>query len=306
MVAVDELNVRAAAGTDSTSNYLLVRGAVVHVAEGPVIAEGLNWYRVASLGGAVGWVTSGWVAEPFLSTLVEDPILIRCGEVRGPVFDIVNGTPVPHDPLAIGDLALPAAAFGERALAAIELLRGTGQEACITAQLNAAGVPAVTSQLNGNACGRAVRDGAFFRLRPATGQDVPPEVQVKDPLVVHPSALTSVMVDDPMSTNLRTIADLIAAGADATGCFNVSVQGEADSVTESTSVSTDGCFIVSDQIDDVLTLARSDGGASTMLRLTTGAQSFPIGVPLNLYLSFGGSDGGSYGYVYQGYNEGCV
>ena len=80
-VAVDELNVRSAAGTDATSNYILVKGAVVQVAEGPTVVEDLNWYRVASLGGAVGWVTSGWVAEPFMTTLVEDPTLIRCGDV---------------------------------------------------------------------------------------------------------------------------------------------------------------------------------------------------------------------------------
>ena len=104
-VAVDELSVRSAAGTDAASNYILVKGAVVQVAEGPTVVADLNWYRVASLGGAVGWVTSGWVEEPFLTTLVEDPTLIRCGEVGRAVFDVVNGEPTPHDPIAIGELA---------------------------------------------------------------------------------------------------------------------------------------------------------------------------------------------------------
>ena len=141
-VAVDELNVRSAANTTAASNYLLVRGAVVHVAEAAVV-DGLNWYRIASLGGASGWATSGWVAEPFMTTLVEDPTLIRCGEIKRSVFDIVDGAPQPHDPLSMGDLSLPVAAFSDFSLGALELMRGVGAEACVTAQLNAAGTPTV-------------------------------------------------------------------------------------------------------------------------------------------------------------------
>ena len=39
-VAVDELTVRSAAGTDAASNYILVKGSVVQVAEGPTVVGG--------------------------------------------------------------------------------------------------------------------------------------------------------------------------------------------------------------------------------------------------------------------------
>ena len=82
-----------------------------------------------------------------MTTLVEDPILIRCGEVEGAVFDVVNGVPTPHDPIAIGELALPAAAFSDESLAAMELIRGVGGEACFSAQVGSDGVPVISAQL---------------------------------------------------------------------------------------------------------------------------------------------------------------
>ena len=96
-VTADELKVRAGAGEDQDSTYTLIRGAVLTVAEGPQAVDGANWYRVASLGGAAGWVSSGWIANPSLETILNDPVLIRCGEVANPVFDIVDGAPVPRE-----------------------------------------------------------------------------------------------------------------------------------------------------------------------------------------------------------------
>ena len=137
---------RSAAGTDAASNYILVKGAVVQVAEGPTVVDDLNWYRVASLGGAVGWVTSGWVAEPFLTTLVEDPTLIRCGEVeargvRRRERRADAARPNCHR------RAGPARGRLQRSsrLAAMELIRGVGGEACFSAQVGSDGVPVVSA-----------------------------------------------------------------------------------------------------------------------------------------------------------------
>ena len=318
-VAVAELNVRSAADMNAAPNYVLVRGAVVNVAEGPVVASGLNWYRVASLGGARGWATSGWVEEPFMTTVVADPTLIRCGELNRSVFDIVDGAPVPHDPVAIGDLALPAAAFTDIALGAMELLRGVGAEACFSAQVGADGTPIVTPQLSANACGRAVREGSFFRLRPATGQTVPPEYQVKDPVVLHPAVLTSMVPNDPLGANLQHAADLIAARSDATGCFHVTVQGESGNLFTSTAIDTEQCFITYEYATEWITIGAAAGGDARRLLVTMGPTApfpFALNVPVYLYVSVGSSDGGnqgpygpsggSYGYVYQGYDEDCA
>jgi hypothetical protein len=303
-VTVDELSVRSAAGTNAASNYILVKGAVVHVAEAAVV-DGLNWYRIASLGGASGWATSGWVAEPFMTTLVEDPTLIRCGEIKRAVFDIVNGAPEPHDPLAIGDLSLPVAAFSNFTLGALELMRGVGTEACVTAQLNAAGTPIVSAQIGVTGCGRVVRDGAFFRLRPAAGQNVYVDAQVKDPVVVHPALLTSTVPNDPMSANLRNVALLIAERDDTTGCIHANVQEDADGVNESSSVDTTQCFIVYEHATDGITLGAAAGGDSKRVLVSEGSmQPFTVelGVPVSLQVNAStSSEYGSSAWVYGSY-----
>jgi hypothetical protein len=314
-VSTGELNVRAQAGTTATSNYLLVQGAVVYVAEGPSVVDGLNWYRIASLGGATGWATSGWVAEPYMATLVEDPTLIRCGDVQRAVFDMVNGAPVAHDPLAIGDFALPAAAFSDISLAAIELMRGVGHEACFTAQLDASGGPVVTAQLDVSACGRAVRDGGFFRMRPATGQNVPTEYQVKDPIVVHPSLLTSAVPDDPMAANLRNVMLLIAERDDTTGCVFAGVNETSDQLTHSTNVNTSQCFFVYEHGVDGITLGAAAGGDTKRILTSEGSSppfTWALNTPEPLYVSVSSSTAGpggpaqSTGFVYEGYDPSCA
>jgi hypothetical protein len=316
-VTTGELNVRAQAGTNATSNYLLVQGAVVYVADGPSVVDGLNWYRIASLGGATGWATSGWVSEPYVTTLVEDPTLIRCGDVQRSVFDIVNGAPVPHDPLAIGDFALPVAAFSDISLAAMELMRGVGKEACFTAQLDASGAPVVTAQLDVNACGRAVRDGSFFRMRPASGQGVPTEYQVKDPLVVDPVVLASAVPNDPREGNARNVMLLIAERDDTTGCVFVGVNEAADQLVHSSSVTTTQCFLVYEHGIDGITIGAAAGGNTKRILTSEGSAppfTWALNTPVPLYVSVSSSTHGSpidagpqsQGYVYDGYDPSCA
>jgi hypothetical protein len=307
-VAVDELNVRRAADADSTSSYVLVRGAVVHVADGPTVVGGLNWYRIASLGGAVGWVFSGWEAEPFVTTLVEDPVLIRCGEVERSVFDVVNGVPTPHDPIRIGDMALPAAAFSDLSLGAIELLRGVGGEACFSAQVGSDGVPAVSVQLAVNACGHAVADGNFFRLRPAAGQDVPVDAQVKDPAIVHPAVLVGGPPDDRKSSNLRTIVAMMASRDDATGCINLNVTEDADGAEAYQWVETTQCSIVHEYNEHNIRLSPAAGGDTAWIKLSSQAYEpgrFPLDVPVRVSVNASASDESRDAYAWPGYGPAC-
>lgn len=307
-VTVGELNVRSAPGTESTSNYLLVRGAVVHVAEGPTVVGGLNWYRIASLGGAVGWVFSGWEAEPFLSTLVDDPVLIRCGEVGRAVFDVVNGVPTPHDPVSIGDLALPAAAFSDVALAAMELLRGVGGDACFSAQVGSDGVPAVSAQLSVNACGHAVQDGGFFRLRPAAGQEVPVEAQVKDPAIVHPTVLVGGPPEDRKSSNLRTIVTMMAGTDDATGCINLNVTEDAGGAQASRWVDMSQCSIVHEYNADSIKLSPAAGGDTAWIKLSSAGYQpglFPLEVPIRVAVNASASELSRDAYAWHGYGPDC-
>jgi hypothetical protein len=310
-VAVEELNVRSDAGTDAASNYLLVRGAVVHVAEGPVSVAGLNWYRIASLGGAVGWVSSGWVAEPFLTTLVEDPTLIRCGEVGRAVFDVLDGVPTPHDPITIGDLALPVAAFSDFSLGAIELMRAIGGEACFSAQVGSDGAPAISAQLNVAACGRLVHEGDFYRIRPAALQNVGPEGQVKDPAIVHPALYADGPQSDRFSPNLGNVFTLIASAMDAndaTGCVFVGVTEGPDGTEAYRSVDTTQCLIVHEHTATSVQLSPIAAWDPVVIQLSengTAPGTFPVGVPTPVGLGVSAGEQGGGTYVYQGYLTGC-
>jgi hypothetical protein len=299
-VAVDELSVRSSASSGSPSDYLLVRGAVVHVAEGPAVVDGVNWYRIASLGGAVGWVFAGWVEEPFVTTLVADPTLIRCGEVEGAVFDVVDGAPVPHDPIALDGLALPAAAFSDLSLGAMELIRGVGGEACISAQLGSDGVPFVTSQLSVGACGHAVADGSVFRLRPAAGQDAPLQSQVKDPAIVHPAVLDGGPSSERQSSNLRGIMLIMASGPDASGCIHLNVTEDPGGVEAFRDLSTSTCAIVSEYNADNLRLTPIEGETEVWIKLAGGTQPgiFPLGEPVEVAVSANVYEEGRNTYAY--------
>lgn len=308
-VAAGELNVRGSADMNAASHYVLVRGAVVHVLEGPAVVGGLNWYRITSLGGATGWAASGWVEEPFMTTLVDDSILVQCGEVQRSVFDIVDGAPVPHDPLTIGDLALPVAAFSDFSLGTLELMRGVGKDACFTAELDANGTPTITVQLDVYTCGRAEREGSFFRLRPAAGQALPPEVQLKAPSVVHPAVLTSAVPNDPMAANLRNIALLIAERTDTTGCIYLSVQDGPGIDVRSAMIDTTQCFLIYEQANDGITLGAAAGGDTKRILVSEGSMppfTVALGVPTQIGVSATSSTSGSYGHAYtSGFDVNC-
>ena len=305
-VTVGELNVRRSAGQDEASVYRLVQGAVVNVTEGPTTIDGGNWYRVASLGGASGWASSGWIAEPYLETIVDDPTLIRCGTVTRPVFEIVDGSPRPHDPLHIGDLALPVAAFSDLSLGVIELLRGMEQEACFSAELGAGGMPVVRTELNVGACGHAAADGSFFRLRPAAG-GASLSSQVKEPVVLHPAILAGGPPDDRKSSNIRTIVAMMA-NEGVVGCINASAVGGADDVIGYRSADVSQCSIVHEYNEHSLKLTPAAGGEVAWIKLTAEGHEpgrFPLETPVSVGVNAQASDDGRSAYAWIAGEPGC-
>ena len=264
-VTVDELHVRAAAGAQQASSYELIRGAVLTVAEGPQIVDGENWYRVASLGGAAGWVSSGWIADPYLETILNDPILIRCGKVANPVFDMVDGAPEPREVLRVGNFAVPATKLDEQTLAAIELARGIGAEVCVTAQVGSDGLPFLRSEPQAQACGHAVADGQAFWLRPAADQDVHVSSQIKDPALVHPILLSGPAANR-QSTNLRSLLTMMSHDG-AAGCVSANINVEAGVVESYRGASINQCSIVTEWNDFNLKLRAAAGGPVAWIKL---------------------------------------
>jgi hypothetical protein len=305
-VTAGELNVRRSPGKDEASVYRLVQGAVVNVAEGPTSIDGGNWYRVASLGGASGWASSGWIADPYLETLVDDPTLIRCGKVTQPVFEIVDGSPRPDDPLRVGGLALPVAAFSDLSLGVIELLRGMDQEACFSAEVGAGGVVVVRTELNVGACGHATADGSYFRLRPAAG-GASLSSQVKEPVVLHPSILAGGPSDDRKSSNIRTIVAMMA-NEGIVGCINASAVGGADDVTGYRSADVSQCSIVHEYNEHSLKLTPAAGGEMAWIKLTAeGYQPglFPLETPVSVGINAQASDDVRSAYAWIAGEPGC-
>jgi hypothetical protein len=301
-VTVGELNVRSGSGSDQPSVYRLVRGAVVHVVEGPTAIDGANWYRVASLGGATGWASSGWISEPYLETLVDDPTLIRCGEVMGPVFDVVDGAPSANDPLHIGSLALPAAAFNALSLGAIELMRGMGQEVCFSALLGTDGVPVVRTELSVVACGHAAAEGGLFRLRPAADGQGSLASQVRDPVVLHPSVLVDGQPDDRQSSNLRTIVTMMANDG-GSGCIHVNVAPGSGGPAGYRSVEATQCSLVHEYNAHSIKLSPASGGQTAWIKLTSESfqrGQFPLETPTSVSVGASASDEGRSAYAWPG------
>jgi hypothetical protein len=295
-VTVDELNVRSAAGADQQSLSRLVRGAVVSVAEGPATVSGESWYRVASLGGATGWAASGSEAEPYLETIAADPTLQECGQVRRAVFDVASGSATANDPLRVGDFALPAAAFRNPALGAMELMRGMGVEMCFTARLGADGLPEVSTELGVTACGHAEAEGSLFRLQPTDDDSIPLASQVMESTIVHPALLDGGPADNRMSTNIRTVVSMMANDG-TSGCLNVNVTQRGDAIESHRSVNAIQCSIVSVYTEASIKLAPASGGPTAWIKLPGSNFQrglFQLGTPTQVSVDASTSDRGDH------------
>jgi hypothetical protein len=265
-VTVDELDVRAGAGEDQESRSSLIRGAVLIVAEGPQVADGLNWYRVTSLGGAAGWAASGWEEEPYLETIASDPTLAECGQVRRPVFDTTTGAALANDVLRIGAFAVPTSAFSDPSLAAIELYRGMGQEVCFTARSGPDGQPDLSADLGVQACGHAAADGSILRLEPTDDDSVPLSSQVIDPTIVHPAVFTGLPADQRMSSNLSTIMAMMTNDG-TSGCLNLNVTQRADSTEWYRAAQATQCSRVQVYNEDSIKFSPASGGPEAWIKL---------------------------------------
>lgn len=291
-VVTTELNVRDAAGVEAKRVYGLVRGAVVAVAEGPNLIDGANWYRVASLGGASGWATSGPEVAPFLESIAGDPRLSECGQVRGQVLELATGSVTAREVIRIGDYALPGNAFGDAAIGAIELLRGMGDEACFTAVLGANGIPELSTELNVNACGQAVAAAGTYQLEPTDDGDLPLASQVLDPTVVHPALLDGGPADHRMASNLRTVVSMMANDG-VGGCVSASVTQRGDAQDVHRSASVRQCSIVELYDQYSLKLAPAAGGPTAWIKLPGDyfdPNQFSAGTPMMISVDVSASD----------------
>ena len=286
-VMVGELNVRRDAGLGEGSVYRLVRGAVAYVSDGPVAVDGYNWYRIASLGGARGWAAAGTEAAPFLRTVTDSDVLVHCDAVSTAVWTDPDGDVRITDPIRIGDLALPAAAFDDFELGVLNLLFGTGGQACITATVDVAGTPIVYPDLFAIACGRPdhVADHETLVLHPAAGQDVVAEYQVKRETIVH-GVLSSLVESSPSGTNLRGVLEIAAYDDTARRCVHARSTEGPGSLDRFQQVDGHQCLILEEWTPNNIRLATptSDPRRVTLVPVGGVNESIAIGTPLALYL----------------------
>ena len=308
-VSVPELNVRSDPRMAATTNYRLVGGAAAYIAEGPVSADGFDWYRIISLGGARGWAASGSPESAFLTMFEEDASLAHCGRMPSAVLRVEDGSVRPHDPIHMGDLALPASGFDELELGALELVRSIDGEACIGAEIDADGEPRIDADIAGTACGRASRDtDGTYRLQPAAGQDVIVDFQVKVPAIVHPAILTNGSDDDPMSRNLRSVFVLMGSEDGIAACVHARVS-ERSSDTDTFQM-VDGllCVVVEEHTDERIVVRPGSAERRIELLMTAGSTppgSVPMGVHTELNVTAVVAESGSAVTLTGQLTEGC-
>ena len=301
-VAVEEIDVRDAPDPAEASVYRLVRGAIVHVAEGPTAVGGENWYRVLSLGGAAGWASSGPEAAPALETIGRDPTINECGQVRRAVFTVESGTATPNDVLRVGDFALPASAFQDVTLGGAELVRGMGSELCFTARLGSDGQPELSTQISVGACGHATRDGSLYRLEPTDDGDIALAQQVMEPTIVHPTLLVGGPADHRMSSNIATIVSMLANDG-SSGCVRVNVTQRGDAIEVNRGASANQCSVVHVYSQDSLKLSPASGGPEAWIKLAAANFQrglFPREEPIEVNVEASADDTNRWVYAWPG------
>jgi hypothetical protein len=282
-VTVGELNVRSEPGLDASSVYRLVRGAIAHVAEGPASADGYNWYRIASLGGARGWATSGTTASPFLETVTRGGDLVQCGQVIAPVF--AEGTLTPVEVIRVGDMALPPAAFEPGELGGFALARGTSQEVCVTA-VRGDPSPTVYVEMSHAGCGHPVVSGDRLEFHPMAGMDVVAEYQHKDVVRIHPAVLDPKGKDDALTDNMIAILQWMSLDPRSWGCLMQGVHESPDREVGGIQLDIRGCGVIESQTADRVTV-RAAAGTDQAITLTLTPEStvdpaLPTGVPVGM------------------------
>lgn len=281
-VSVSELNVRRDPGVASTSIHRLAQGAVVHVgSEDPVVLDGFAWYRVASLDGAEGWAASGPDAAPFLETLVADGYLIHCGQVDGPILDVVGGRIEAVDPVRIGGLSVSAARFTDVEMGIFELVWSIRGEACFGALVGADGSLGVYVDTAVWACGRPEVADGIRRMLPDPEVDATVEIRVKEAGIVHPALLTTVLGDDRATRNMQGTFALTAANAGVTGCVEGRVTHRPGSGVEHYRYVNAVQCIVADSWDGTEAVVRpGSGGPSFTLYPSSVDAEIVIGQPM--------------------------
>jgi hypothetical protein len=306
-VAVGELNVRREPGLNATLEYRLVRGAVVHLRdEQPVDRDGLLWYRVRSLGGADGWSASGPQSSPFLTMLVADAYLLHCGLVEGAVFEVVEGTLSPRDPIRFAGIALPGSGLSDPLLALMELVRGIRGEMCIGVSVAADGSISVASSSSVWACGKPQIAGGIRRIAPAPDVDAAPDIRIKESAFVHPQVVTSQTGNEDVTRNMRAAFQLIAADPDATGCVEFRPLNPS-SGDHYQSVYAEQCVVVEEWDGQVMRLRPARADTVVTFRRPTDVQgSIPVGVPIAMGYYMAQDSHGAYANIHTRDRQPCA
>jgi hypothetical protein len=283
IVAEENLNVRDAPGLEASLWTQLDTGWVAYVIGGPTFADGWNWYEVALLGGGRGWVAAGPESDPFLTTLVAEPVLVHCGTIDAPEPD--------HDSegvVTIGDVAIPTHLFDPLAGSVLQLEEATGADGCISADGRRDDGPILLPQIGHTACGQPELGTDRAWLRPAAGQDVVPEWKVKSSARILPPLLTGQDIEDDVSGGLRGVFSILAE-ARAPGCFDAWVNADDAHHRSHHSVYGSACVVVVEQSEARMRLRAASSELIETLYPIVG-QSFsnetlPINTPFgaNLY-----------------------
>lgn len=227
-----ELNMRREPGLTAELLAVLEPGVAVLAVEGPIPADGFDWYRVLRpLGGEAdtgGWIARGSQTEPFVDFMSSEQVLRTCGAVQ-------NET-------TVAGLKFPGA-LDVLETDILRLLAATEGTACVTLDRSAQ-VIFIYVDASVIACGEPQWDGGDLWLEPAAG-DAGPNLLVKRRVFVGDSVLsTHAILDADGQSNRHRVMRLAAEQSAPFACVHARVTDTPSGTDTFFQTDSKNCFLV--------------------------------------------------------------
>ena len=279
-----QLNMRRQPGLSADLRALLEPGQVVLTVEGPVPADGFDWYRVVlplqTGGNGGGWIASGPEADPFASVIASDQVLRTCGRVG--LDGVIAGLRFQWS-------------LDQIETAIFNLLAATQGPACVTLERSGETI-AVYVEASVTACGEPLWERGEVWILPSAAGDVVPDMQVKQRVRVSESLLTSkAVVGADGESNRHRVLGLAAEADPPFGCVHARVTETVSGRETYFMTDSAGCYLIEEATDEYA-LVRSDPDG-TLFRLERraggGYHSIRVGAwsPLNVTALYSRYDG---------------
>lgn len=277
------LNMRQEPGLSAGLRALLEPGQVMLAVEGPVTADGFDWYRVIPpIEGAQngGWIASGPKGDPFASVLSGEHVLRTCGTVEP--GGVVAGL---RFWWSLDEL--------EQAISA--LLSATGGDACVSLDHSSESI-AVYVDASVTACGEPRWEDGEVWLLPSVAGDVVADMQVKQRVHVSELLLTTdAVLDTEGQSNRHRVLGLASEADPPFACVHARVTETLSGRDTYFMTDSANCYLIEEATNEYALVRAQPGGTLYRLEQRAGGGYVAINVgtwsPLNVTAMYSQYDG---------------